>query len=114
MAATPGQMYQLPRNSLRRLIYRAAAAVVVCVFASLPTLARAHDQLSANDNGAGFKLSKNLDRPHEKLAPAPLVRATAARIVRDATPSGDVIEFVASYSAPAIALPMPVRAPPVR
>ena len=113
MAATLDQMHQTSDTSLRRLIHRVAAAVVVCVFASLPTLARVHDQLSTRDSG-GFKLSKNLERPHEKLAPAPLARATAARVVRDDSPSGEVSDFLPSYAPPAVAVPAPVRAPPVR
>lgn len=107
-------MHQTSRDSLRRLIHRVAAAVVVCVFASLPTLARVHDQLSARDDGASYKLSKNLERPHEKLVAAPLLRATAASVAFDQTRSGDVAELLPWYSAPAVATPSPVRAPPAR
>jgi hypothetical protein len=107
-------MDRASETPLRRLIYRVAAAVVVCVFASLPTLARVHDQLSTRDDGGGFKLSKNLERPHEKLAPTPLAQTTAARVVRDDTPSDDASDFLPSYAAPVVTAPAPGRAPPVR
>jgi len=60
--------------AVSRRLFRAAAVLLVCVFASLPTLIRLHERLSAVDDVARFRLSKNIERPHEKQAPAALIR----------------------------------------
>ena len=67
------------KRSLRRVgfVWRAASVAVVAAFLFVPTLARLHDRLSTADTGAGFKLSKNIERPHDKQVTAPLVPIAA-------------------------------------
>ena len=99
---------------VRQLLHRFAAIVVVGVFASVPTLARVHDRLSTHDDGSAFRLSKNIERPHEKVAAAPLVCTTPARALRDDTRCGDARDVVVHPPTPLVAPELASRAPPVR
>jgi hypothetical protein len=82
------------------------------VFASLPTLSRLHDRLSASDDAGRFRLSKNIERPHEKHSPAPLVRV--AWFAPDETAVDPVAAPVSRHPHQHSEVPAPVRAPPAR
>ena len=100
-------------SATRRLVYRAAAILVACVFLSLPTLVRLHDHLSTADNISGFRLSKNIERPHERHSPPPSVLKAAAPVVAEASSRGDTIgPFVAHVPQSPVAKPASSRAPP--
>jgi len=100
--------------NLRQLLLRFVAAIVVCVFASLPTLARVHDRLSTHDNSSSFRLSKNLERPHEKIGTIALVAAAPTLVPRADTHVGDLVDIPLPQSAQFLASPLASRAPPVR
>ena len=99
---------------LPKLLCRLAAIVVVSVFASLPTLARVHDHLSTHDNVSSFRLSKNLERPHEKIGATALASTALLLVVRDDSQRGDVVVVSSASFAPLLASPLVSRAPPVR
>ena len=101
-------------NDLPKLLCRLAAVVVVSVFASLPTLARVHDRLTTHDDGGSFRLSKNLERPHEKIVAANAVESSIALVVRDTARSADVAETPTSTVTASFAAPLAPRAPPAR
>ena len=101
-------------SDLPRLLCRLSAIVVVSVFASLPTLARVHDRLSTHDNASSFKLSKNLERPHEKIGGAIVDDSSIAVVARDITRSADVIQAPTPAVSASFAAPLAPRAPPVR
>ena len=73
------------KRSFRRVgfVWRAAAVAVVGAFLFVPTLARLQDHLSSADTGAGFKLSKNIERPHDKQTTAALVAISALSLGPD-------------------------------
>lgn len=100
-------------RSVRPLSHRIAALAVVCVFATLPSLARIHDRLTAHDDVTRFRLSQNLERPHEKAA-APLAAMPVFRMTVDATPHLLVVETDSSPLATGFVFPTGSRAPPVR
>lgn len=85
------------------------------MFVSLPTLARMHDQLSTHDNGTSFRLSKNVDLPHEKIGGAALACCTTLALLHP-----DRTEGHASAEQPGTPAALPPvarlasRAPPVR
>ena len=87
----------------------------MCTFAALPALTRACDRLSSTDNPTAFKVSKNLERPHEKVTRAPIVRATAAAsAVPDDRPAGPAFTpFLPAAGASPVSTPLD-RAPPAR
>jgi hypothetical protein len=100
-------------DDLRKLIVRCAAVLVVCVFASLPTLARVHDRLSAHDDVSSFRPSKNVERPHEKVAASTLAPLPARRIVVAVpTPAQDVVPPSAVADDDVVVAPRASRAPP--
>ena len=101
-------------KSVRSLSHRIAALAVVCVFASLPSLARIHDRVTAHDEVTRFRLSQNLERPHEKASGAALVAMPLFRIAADTTPHLLVGNTDSSPSADAFVSPTAPRAPPVR
>ena len=86
----------------------------MCVFASLPTLARIHDRLSGHDDVASFRLSKNLERPHEKIGAASLVCAMVTLDRPDAARCGDAVEPAPPALLEPVVAPLASRAPPVR
>lgn len=99
----------------RRSTTSVAAWLLVVVFASVPTLSRVHDHLSPSDQTAGFRFSKNVERPHEKPAPARLIVIGAA-LIDSGTLAG---ELVGSSDVPLphtriLVAPAPLRAPPLR
>ena len=70
---------------MRQRIQRATAIAIVAVFASLPTLARVHDRLSASDAPTAYRVSRNLERPHERQitqSPVDAVVPTALELSR--------------------------------
>ena len=93
---------------------RLAALVVACVFASLPTLARVHDRLSTHDEFGSFRLSKNLERPHEKIGAAAVAATALALVHRDTAPCGEVADPIVVPVTPSFSAPLAARAPPVR
>ena len=101
-------------GNLRQLLHRVAAIVVVGVFASLPTLARINDRLSTHDDVSTYRLSKNIERPHEKAGAAALVRTPPPPALRDDTRCGDARDFATHPPAPVVAPDFASRAPPVR
>ena len=108
-------MHETPRRRLFRFVHRFAAAALVCAFAALPTFARAYDRLTSTDNPTAFKISKNLERPHEKIGAAPIVRTAAATLpVRDDAPAGRVCTTLVPVRAARALPPTPDRAPPAR
>lgn len=98
---------------MRRSIVRTAAILVMCVFASLPTLARVHDRLTPHGDTGSFRLSKNLERPHEKIA-AVAIAAPAVHVAPDLAWTGDVLERETFPTPPPSLATLPSRAPPVR
>ncbi|HYM24700.1 MAG TPA: hypothetical protein VEU08_15890 [Vicinamibacterales bacterium] len=96
---------------MRRLVLRAAAIAVVAVFASLPTLTRIHDHLTGFDNPTAFRISKNLERPHEKSV-APFISSAAPFIACLASPSRDAIILPETAPSSAVVTPADVRGPP--
>ena len=107
-------MPRLQTESMSRLVHRAASLLVVCVFLSLPTLARLHDHLSAADNVAGFRLSKNLERPHERQTTVSLPRIATPSAGHDTARAGDVAPLVSPAPPRLLAAPTADRAPPAR
>jgi len=101
-------------RNLRQRIVRAAAVLVVCVFASLPTLARVHDRLSARDDGTSFRLSKNLERPHDKVGIVALVTVAPSATAPELADRGEVAPAADPISAPLLVNTLTSRAPPVR
>jgi len=97
-----------------RFVHRAAALLVACVFAALPTLSRLHDHLLTSDNIPGFRLSKNIERPHERRMPTPLPRFAAPSVGQDTSRAADVAEFVSIVLQPIVASSSSDRAPPAR
>src|SRR5579862_9156163 len=95
---------------MRRLVLRAAAIAVVAVFASLPTLMRVHDHLTGLDNPTAFRISKNLERPHEKSV-APFAAVTPF-IAWHPSPSGDATVLLETALSSAAVTPADVRGPP--
>ena len=95
-----------------RCVRRSAALAVIGAFLFVPTLARLHDRLSTADTRAGFKLSKNIERPHDKQAPVPLVPITAVSL--DADTSLECLVAVLSVRIPAspVDARLSNRAPP--
>jgi hypothetical protein len=100
---------------VRPLSHRIAALAVICAFAALPLLARIHDRVTAHDDVTRFRLSQNLERPHEKEAVAGLVATPVFRVAPDTT---TLQQLVAPASGSplhdAFVCPTAPRAPPVR
>ena len=88
--------------------------MVACNFASLPTLARVQDRLSTHDNASSFRLSKNLERPHEKIVATALADSPHPLVVRDRTDRGDVVDVASAPPAQPATASLVSRAPPVR
>jgi hypothetical protein len=101
-------------DSVRRLSHRIAAVTVACVFATLPSLSRIHDRLTAHDDVTRFRLSQNLERPHQKAEGAPLVAMPVFRIAADTSPHSPVEETHASPLVAGFLSATDSRAPPVR
>jgi hypothetical protein len=99
---------------VRPLSYRIAALAVVCVFATLPSLARVHDRLTAHDEATRFRLSQNLERPHEKTVAVSLVATPVFRIAIDTALPLIVPTPLCSALDDAFVSPTGPRAPPVR
>jgi hypothetical protein len=111
---TPRRCRVYDRRTVRTSFVRTVALVVACVFASLPTLARVHERLAARHAVSSFRLSKNVERPHDKVAPAPLVRTAVPLAARDDSIRGSV-DPAAHRSSDCPALSSVVtRAPPAR
>lgn len=91
-----------------------AAVVVACVFASLPTLARVQDHVSTHDDAGSFRLSKNLERPHEKIGAAMLGTLPTFRIACDTLHSPDTVAITSTAFAAVVVSPLASRAPPAR
>lgn len=101
-------------QDLQKLIVRVAAVLVVCVFASLPTLARVHDRLSPRDDVSSFRPSKNVERPHEKVAAPTFPPLPAHRIVLAVpTTVEDVVPTSVLHVSDIVVAPPASRAPPV-
>ena len=96
------------------LVQRIAAVAVACVFATLPSLSRIHDRLTAHDDVTRFRLSQNLERPHEKAEAGPLAAMPVFKIATDTSPHPPVVETHASPLAPGFVSATDSRAPPVR
>ena len=93
----------------------AAAWLLVIAFACVPALSRVHDRLSLSDQTAGFKPSKNVERPHDRHTPAGLIAVGAAAPAGHSLPA----ERVTPQGRPNVATglsiaPRPLRAPPIR
>jgi hypothetical protein len=56
-----------------RSAFRAASVALALVFLLAPTLTRAADRTPIHHETAGFRFSKNIERPHEKFSAAPLI-----------------------------------------
>ena len=78
----------------------------------LPSLSRIHDRLKAHDEVTRFRLSQNLERPHEKVAAACLVAMPAFRITRDTSPHTSVIDTTVPAVTDVFASKPSSRAPP--
>ena len=92
----------------------AAAWLLVTVFACVPALSRVHDHLSSSDRAAGFRFSKNIERPHERLTAVPLLVIAGTLLDnRDLSPTANAaaLDTPPSHSD-ALPAPGPVRAPP--
>lgn len=113
-ASHPHQWWVYDGGTLRRTFVRAAALLVVCVFASLPTLARAHERLAARHAVSSFRLSKNVERPQQKPAPASLDPLAVPLVVRDDSVRRPVVSALSTGSTPGLASALDTRAPPVR
>jgi hypothetical protein len=98
---------------VRQRIFQAAAIVVVCVFASLPTLTRVYDRLSTHDDVGRFRLSKNLERPHEKIT-AVGVAAPAIRVANGPAWNRSLVDLCPVVPASGFCAPLGPRAPPAR
>jgi hypothetical protein len=108
-------MMQRPATkSPLRVVHRAAALLVACVFATLPTLSRLHDHLLTSDNVPGFRLSKNIERPHERHMPTPLLRVAAPSVGQDRSLAADVADCVSLALQPIVVSSPSGRAPPAR
>jgi hypothetical protein len=101
-------------GTVHRTLVRAVALVVACVVAWLPTLVRAHDRLSPHDSATSFRLSKNVERPHEKAAPAPVDRVAVPLVFRDDSMRRGATPAAQPLAVPAIASVLTTRAPPAR
>ena len=99
---------------MRSLSHRIAALAVVCVFATLPSLARVHDRLTAHDEVTRFRLSQNLERPHEKTAAVCLVPTPVLRFAPDTTLQYAIATTPGPSLHDAFVCPTAPRAPPVR
>ncbi|HEY7288764.1 MAG TPA: hypothetical protein VH583_02925 [Vicinamibacterales bacterium] len=84
------------------------------MFATLPSLARIHDRLTAHDDVTRFRLSQNLERPHEKAAAVALVVMPLFRIAADTTPHSTSAAPPSLPLLDAFASPTGSRAPPTR
>jgi HAMP domain-containing protein len=100
------------RSTVRRTLVRAAALFVACVFASLPTLARIHERLAGRDAVSSFRLSKNIERPHQKAVAPSLDQVATPRVARDDSNRGHVVRPPHVASALALASTVDTRAPP--
>ncbi|HWF85385.1 MAG TPA: hypothetical protein VG222_11070 [Vicinamibacterales bacterium] len=101
-------------DSAPRLAHRAAALLIACVFLTLPTLSRLHDHLSTADNVAGFRLSKNIERPHERHSVAPLPTLASPTVRSDTSLAGGVAAVTSLAPPPVVVAPSCDRAPPAR
>jgi len=99
-------------GTVRRDFVRAVALVVAFVFASLPTLARVHERLAARHAVSSFRLSKNVERPSEKVAPTPLVRTVVPFVVRDDSIRGRIDPPAHLVVVSPITSALDTRAPP--
>ena len=97
---------------VERRILRVAAIAVIGVFAALPVLVRIHDRLSQSDAPTAFRVSKNLERPHEKHLVQPAIRPAASVALHNAPSCSDVIQADAADRTALASTPAPVRAPP--
>ena len=97
---------------VERRILRVAAIAVIGVFAALPVLVRIHDRLSQSDAPTAFRISKNLERPHEKHVVQPAIRPAASTALHNAPSCSDVIQSDATDLTAPVWTPSPVRAPP--
>ena len=101
-------------SELRPGIIRTAAAMVVCVLASLPTLTRLHDRLSEHDDVRAFRLSKNLERPHEKNVATSLEPIRPAFVTRHDSTRRHVVAVAILPKTRGLDSSLDSRAPPVR
>ena len=99
---------------MRTSFVRTVALVVACVFASLPTLARVHERLAARHAVSSFRLSKNVERPSEKVAPTPLVLTAVPVVVGDDSVRGRVDPVAHRVFASPVTAAADNRAPPAR
>ncbi len=93
----------------------AAAWLLVLSFACVPALSRVHDRLTLIDQSAGFKPSKNLERPHDRNIPVALVVTHATVPDAYSSRAGDVgIQGRRAVAEQTPYAPRPLRAPPSR
>ena len=98
---------------MRRLIFRLAALTIIGVLASLPILARLHDRLTASDQPAGFRLSKNLERPREKHSADAVAEVFPILTAPNLAPIAEIVERPLLPPVTVTSAPAPVRAPPI-
>jgi len=104
-----GQVYHRP---LRSVLYRIAAVTLVCVFASWSTLARMHDPVSTRDDVHRFRLSKNIERPHEKVGVELLLVRLKSHVEPDLSVGWLVVEAVPPAIDSTLTSHLTARAPP--
>lgn len=95
------------------MLFRIAAVTLACVFASLPTLTRLHARVSTRDDMHRFRLSKNLDRPHEKVGVGPLAVTLTSRVEQDPSVRWLVVETFSSAISNTLVSHLTSRAPPI-
>ncbi len=102
--------------TVHRRVHRAAALLVACVFLTLPTLARLHDHLSAIDTDGGFRLSKNIERPHERQAAAIAIAVAVGprQSGPDLSVAGATVIVAACWPTAPTLVAVSDRAPPAR
>jgi hypothetical protein len=90
--------------------------VLVLVLVWLPLVGRLHDRLTPNESHTGFRFSRNLERPPEKVIVAPL-EVLAIRPQTDGRPAHSepiVADDVREPDAGPLMPRAPGRAPPTR